>query len=178
MAYAVAMETPAALPSDIWDRRPPEVQAYIQALEARLSALESMVQALQAQNRALQEQLNQTSRNSSRPPSSDPPSSPRPKRPRSTRRRGGQPGHPGHTRSLIPVEAVDQIVPLKPEQCQGCQAPLSGDDPAPFRHQVIEMPPVQPVVTEYQWHRVACLACGETTRAPWPAGIPSGTYGP
>ena len=137
-----------------------------------------MVQALQAQNRALQEQLNQTSRNSSRPPSSDPPSPPRPKRPRSTRRRGGQPGHPGHTRSLIPVEAVDQIVPLKPEQCQSCQAPLSGDDPAPFRHQVIEIPPIQPVITEYQWHQLVCLACGETTRAPWPAGVPSGTYGP
>ena len=178
MAYAIAMETLAALPSDIWDRTPPEAQAYIQALEARLSALESMVQALQAQNRALQEQLNQTSRNSSRPPSSDPPSPPRPKRPRSTRRRGGQPGHPGHTRSLIPVEAVDQIVPLKPEQCQSCQAPLSGDDPAPFRHQVIEIPPIQPVITEYQWHQLVCLACGETTRAPWPAGVPSGTYGP
>ena len=147
------MDTPAALPSDIWDRTPPEAQAYIRALEARLSALESMVQALQAQNRALQEQLNQTSRNSSRPPSSDPPSSPRPKRPLSKRRRGGQPGHPGHTRPLIPVEDVDQIVPLKPEQCQGCQAPLSGDDPAPFRHQVIEIPPIQPVITEYQWHQ-------------------------
>ena len=178
MAYAIAMETLAALPSDIWDRTPPEAQAYIQALEARFSALESMVQALQAQNRALQEQLNQTSRNSSRPPSSDPPSSPRPKRPRSTRRRGGQPGHPGHTRSLIPVEDVDQIVPLKPEQCQSCQAPLSGDDPAPFRHQVIEIPPIQPVITEYQWHQLVCPACGETTRAPWPAGVPSGTYGP
>src|SRR5688572_7883769 len=104
MAYAVAMEIPAALPSDIWDRTPPEAQAYIRALEARLSALESMVQALQAQNRALQEQLNQTSCNSSRPPSSDPPSSARPKCPRSKRRRGDQPGHPGHTRTLLPVE--------------------------------------------------------------------------
>ena len=178
MAYAVAMETPAALPSDIWDRTPPEAQAYIRALEARLSALESMAQALQAQNRALQEQLNQTSRNSSRPPSSDPPSSARPKRPRSKRRRGGQPGHPGHTRTLLPVEDVDKIVPLKPEQCQGCQAPLSGDDPAPFRHQVIEIPPIQPVITEYQWHQLTCPDCGETTRAPWPAGVPSGTYGP
>jgi transposase len=137
-----------------------------------------MAQALQEQNRALQEQLNQTSRNSSRPPSSDPPSSPRPKRPRSQRRRGGQPGHPGQTRTLIPVEDVNQIVPLKPEQCQGCQAALSGDDPSPFRHQVIEIPPIQPVITEYQWHQLVCPACGETTRVPGPTGIPSGTYGP
>jgi transposase len=178
MAYAVAMETLAALPSDIWDRTPPEAQAYIRALEARLSALELMVQALQEQNRALQEQLNQTSRNSSRPPSSDPPSSPRPKRPRSKRRRGGQPGHPGQTRRLIPVEEVHEVVPLKPDQCRSCQAPLSGDDPSPFRHQVIEIPPIEPVITEYQWHQLTCPACGETTRAPWPAGVPSGAYGP
>jgi transposase len=178
MAYSIAMETLAALPSDIWDRTPPEAQAYIRALEARLSTLESMVQALQGQHRALQEQLNQTSRNSSRPPSSDPPSSPRPKRPRSTRRRGGQPGHPGQTRRLIPVEEVHEVVPLKPAQCRRCQAPLAGDDPSPFRHQVIEIPPIQPVITEYQWHQLVCPACGETTRAPWPEGVPSGTYGP
>ena len=93
-----------------------------------------------------------------------------PRRPRSQRRRGGQPGHPGHTRTLIPVEEVDEVVVLKPEQCAHCQAPLSGDDPTPFRHQVIEIPPIKPVVTEYQWHQLVCPACGETTRAPWPAG--------
>jgi transposase len=43
---------------------------------------------------------------------------------------------------------------------------------------VIEIPPIQPVITEYQWHQLVCPACGETTRAPWPAGVPSGTYGP
>jgi len=43
---------------------------------------------------------------------------------------------------------------------------------------VIEIPPIKPLITEYQWHQLLCPACGETTRAPWPAGIPSGTYGP
>jgi transposase len=172
------METPTALSPDIWERTPPEVQAYIRALELRLSALEARVQALQQENRALQERLKQNSRNSSRPPSSDPPQSPRPPRPRSGRRRGGQPGHPGYTRPLIPVEEVDEVVVLKPDLCGGCQEPLWGDDPTPFRHQVIDIPPIQPVVTEYQWHQLVCPACGETTRAPWPEGVPSGTYGP
>ena len=172
------METPTALSPDIWERTPPEAQAYIRALELRLSALEARVQTLQEENLALQEQGNQTSRNSSRPPSSDPPKSPRPRRPRSGRRRGGQPGHPGHSRTLIPIEEVDEIVILKPEQCRGCQVPLVGEDPSPFRHQVIEIPPIQPVVTEYQWHQLVCPDCGETTRAPWPQGVPSGTYGP
>jgi len=76
------------------------------------------------------------------------------------------------------VEEVDEVVVLKPDQCSGCHAPLLGDDPTPFRHQVIEIPPIQPVVTEYQWHQLVCPDCGESTRAPWPQGVPSGTYGP
>src|SRR5215216_4706638 len=172
------MDTPAALSSDLWERTPPAAQAYIRALESRLSALEARVQTLQEDHRALQERLHQNSRNSSRPPSSDPPQSPRARRPRGQRRRGGQPGHLGHTRTLLPVEEVDEVVVLKPDRCSDCHAPLWGDDPAPFRHQVIEIPPIQPVVTEYQWHQLICPNCGETTRAPWPAGVPSGTYGP
>ena len=165
------METSPALPPDIWERTPPEAQAYIRTLEARVETLASIVHTLQ-------EQLNQTSRNSSRPPSSDPPQHGRPRRPRGERRRGGQPGHPGSTRTLVPVEEVDEVVILKPAQCTYCQAPLSGDDPKPWRHQVIEIPPIKPVVTEYQWHQLVCSVCGAVTRAPWPAGVPSGTYGP
>jgi transposase len=172
------MDTHPSLPLELWERTPPEVQAYIWALEARIVTFEAMVQTLQEQVRTVQEQLNQTSRNSSRPPSSDPPQSHRPRRPRGQRRRGGQLGHPGHTRTLVPVEEVDEVVVLKPEQCQGCHAPLSGEDASPFRHQVIEIPPIKPVITEYQWHQLVCSACGETTRAPWPEGVPSGTYGP
>src|SRR3954453_4688462 len=63
-------------------------------------------------------------------------------------------------------------------RCMHCHASVAGDDTAPWRHQGIEIPPLTPVVTEYQWHQLACPACGETTRAPWPAGVPSGTYGP
>src|SRR6266571_790698 len=172
------MDTPLTLPQELWDRLPPEVRAYIETLKGQVKTLTSMVHTLQAQVRTLQEQLNQTSRNSSRPPSSDPPQSQRPRRPRGQRRRGGQPGHPGHTRSLVPVEEVDEVVVLKPDQCRGCHALLSGDDATPFRHQVIEIPSIKPVITEYQWHQLTCPECGETTRAPWPAGVPSGTYGP
>ena len=123
MAYPVAMETPPALPHEIWERTPPEAQAYIRALEARVETLTSMVQALQEQVRTLQEQLNQTSRNSSRPPSSDPPQPQRPRRPRGQRRRGGQPGHPGHTRTLIPVEEVDEVVVSSPSSARTATRP-------------------------------------------------------
>jgi len=76
------------------------------------------------------------------------------------------------------VEEVEEVVVLKPDRCSGCHALLGGDDPTPFRHQVIEIPPIQSVVTEYQWHQLVCAGCREVTRAPWPEGVPSGTYGP
>ncbi len=103
---------------------PSEAQAYIQALEACLETLASMVHALQEQVHTLQEQLNQTSQNSSRPPSSDPPQHGRPRRPRSHRRRGGQPGHPGHTRTLIPVEDVNGIEVMSAPRRQEMQLKL------------------------------------------------------
>jgi transposase len=76
------------------------------------------------------------------------------------------------------VDDVDEVVVIKPAQCIHCQTPLSGEDATPWRHQVIELPPIKPVVTEYQWHQLVCAACGEVARAPWPEGVPSGTYGP
>jgi transposase len=128
---------------EMWERLPPEAQAYIRALEVRVAALEAMV-------RQLREQLQQDSHTSSRPPSSDPPQAvaKRPRRPPSGRRPGGQPGHEGQTRTWVPVEEVNVVIPVKPERCRRCQQPLQGEDPQPQRHQVTEIPPVNPVITE------------------------------
>jgi transposase len=164
----------------LWDQTPAAVQDYIAALEARVAVLESAVQRLEAAVQHLSEHVQQNSRNSSRPPSSDPPQVPgKPSRRQpSGRRPGGQPGHEGHTRVVVPVEAVDVVVPIKPERCHHCQQPLQGEDPQPQRQQVTEIPPVKPVVTEYQLHRLVCPVCGEATRADWPPGIPPGGFGP
>src|SRR6266498_3504886 len=126
MAYPVAMDTHPSLPQELWDRTPPEARAYIGALEARVATLEAMVQALQEQNRALPEQLNQTSRNSSRPPSSDPPQSERPRRPRSPRRRCGQPGHPGYSLNDTAVAEIYTLVLL---DAQPSSRPRTGRRP-------------------------------------------------
>lgn len=171
MPYDRPMATQLPLPPEIWHRTPREAQEYILALEARVASLEATVQELM-------ERVQQDSRTSSRPPSSDPPERARPRRPPSGRRRGGQPGHLGQTRTLVPVEDVDVIIPLKPEQCARCQQPLAGDDPQPQRHQVLEVPPIKPVVTEYHWHQLVCPVCGTTTRAAWPDGVTTRVYGP
>jgi transposase len=171
MPYDRLMATHPSIPSELWDRTPREVQDYILALEARIAALEAAVQERM-------ERVQQDSRTSSRPASSDPPERERPRRQPSGRRPGGQPGHPGQTRMLVPVADVDVVIPLKPDVCARCQQPLAGDDPQPQRHQVCEVPPSKPVITEYQLHQLICPACGDTTRASWPDGVTTRAYGP
>jgi len=155
-----------------WNHTPPAVQALVVLLWQQ-------VQALQAEVAELRERLRQTSRNSSKPPSSDPPSMPPcPQRTPSGRKPGGQKGHRGHGRALEPPERVDRIVEVKPVSCAACGALLLGADPQPARHQVTEVPRVQPEVTEYRRHRLTCLACGVSTQTQWPAAMPSGGFGP
>jgi transposase len=145
----------------VFDALPPAVQAYIRHLEARLAGLES--------------RLGQDSTNSSKPPSSDPPDAkPAPPRTPTGKRKGGQPGHPRHTRPELPP---DTVVELRPDTCDRCSHPLAGDDPDPLRHQVVEVPPIRPVVTEYRRHRLLCPRCGRVTCRALPADARGG-YGP
>src|SRR3989442_8954587 len=167
------MDTHRLLLAQIWDRNPPEAQALLLHLANRVATLDATVQELR-------EQLRKAPRTSARPPSSDPPTRQRERRRRqpSGRQPGGQPGHRGQTRTLVPVEEVDAVIVLNPAFCVRCQQSLDGDDPQPQRHQVFEIPPIRPVVTEYQLHRLSCPGCGEATQAAWPAGVPRGMVGP
>lgn len=153
-------------------RQPPEAQAIIRLLIARIAKLEAEVEELRRQLKK------KTPQNSSLPPSSQHPhGKPESRRKKSKKRRGGQPGHKKHERALIPTEECNAVVPLKPKSCRRCSAKLSGSDPEPLRHQVWELPEIRPSVTEYQRHRLECVCCGETTCAPLPPGVPEGQSG-
>ncbi len=124
----------------------------------------------------------QNSTTTSKPPSSDGLAGrqrTRGRRAKSRRRAGGQPGHPGHHRELVPEERVDAIVDLVPETCRHCTRRLHarhgvGD---PRRHQVTELPPIAAHITEYRCHRRQCPACGTITLAPLPDDLTS-QFGP
>src|SRR3954454_22356773 len=96
------------------------------ALRRAAAALRTENGTLRAENvvlhervRELEARLGQTSANSSRPPSSDPPqTAARPKVPRSGRKHGGQPGHRGAFRALLPVKQVDEVTVVVPEHCR------------------------------------------------------------
>ncbi len=140
--------------------------------------LKAQVAELLARVADLERRLGRNSRNSSKPPSSDPPWTPPRRRKRAGRKRGGQRGHKGTTRSLLPPDRVDEIIEAKPEKCRRCGRKLPGDDPAPRRHQVADIPEVKPTVTEYRRHTLWCTACGARTTAELPSGAPRGAFGP
>jgi transposase len=162
---------------------PEDIHAECRCLSARqaeqIAALQAEVAKLRRSVEELERRLNQNSRNSSRPPSSDAPSAPPRKGKEPTGRSpGGQPGHPGHGRDLLPPEKVNHTVVVKPLRCRGCGHPLRGEDADPLRHQVSEIPPLGIQVTEYQRHRLQCARCGETTMGELPEGVPEGAFGP
>jgi len=128
----------------------------------------------------------QNSTNSSKPPSSDGLAGEpreRGRRKKSRRKAGGQPGHRGAHRPMVPAERVDEMRLLLPEQCQHCGQALPAEiaqvqtTGAVQRHQVTELPPIQARIIEYQCHRVVCPQCGESTRAALPEEA-LGHFGP
>ena len=167
--------TPPPLPDELLATLPPAVRAYLRALETVAAGLADQVARLTARVAELEHRLGQTSANSSKPPSSDGPHvKPAPPKTPSGMAKGGQPGHPRNDRPRLPPDAV---VELRPAACPDCRHALAGDDPDPVVHQVVELPPVRPHVTEYRRHRLACPRCGRVACAELPADASSG-YGP
>jgi transposase len=130
----------------------------------------------------LEAKLNQSSSNSSKPPSSDPWWKNRPKPPRrkkGERKQGGQKGHQGHRRELLPPEQVRRTEDVYPEQCQHCGSThLIAEGSEPLRHQVTDIPIVLPFTDEWRQHLGFCGDCGKTTRAALPPGVPRSNFGP
>jgi transposase len=171
--YNESMPQEPPIPKELWDQIPSAAQA---ALLALFGNLQSEVTALRQQVADLTARLGQNSHNSSKPPSSDTPAvKRRPPREPSGRHQGGQPGHELHCRPLLPP---DEEISRQPTACRRCGEALVGCDPQPLRHQVIELPPIKPRVTEYQLHRLVCPRCGTSTCASLPAGVPTGHQGP
>lgn len=126
----------------------------------------------------------QNSTTSSKPPSSDGLAGhqrERGRRTKSRRKPGGQPGHAGHCRPLVPAARVNQTIDIFPETCRHCQQVLPARgrtiDGEPRRHQVTELPSIEAHITEYRCASVVCAACGKATQAAVPDEIAT-QFGP
>jgi len=165
-------DPPPGISQSDWQGTPVAVRQLVQTLLATVGQMQQEVAQLR-------EQVNKNSQNSSKPPSSDPPSVKRkPPAAKGKRKRGGQPGHEGRGRPLKPAEQVSRFVVSRPHECVHCGTLLLGYDPQPSRHQVTELPRIEPEIIEYQVHSLSCVACGQQTRGQWPAAMPTGSFGP
>jgi transposase/regulator of replication initiation timing len=111
------------------------------------------------------------SSNSSMPPSSDMrnPNRKQSLRKSSGKKPGGQPGHKGTTLKM--TETPDLFEDHMPTICEQCGTSLL-DIPADLagRRQVIDLPPIQPMVTEHRVFSKQCT-CGHCTKTQFPAQI-------
>jgi len=154
------------------------------ALLGRQQALLEKENALlRAQVEELERQVNRDSRNSSQPPSQDQPKSRAERRreareklkqmSKSKRKPGGQPGHEGKHRQMVCSDRVDHHSTHLPEQCS-CGHRFEGSEERvddPVIHQQWELPPIRPLVFEYELLRLRCPCCGKPRLADLPAGV-------
>src|SRR3954449_2413185 len=156
--------------------------ALIRRLEEQLVAVTTQLTAAQARNAELEAERARrsgppkTPQNSSTPPSKgwkreEPPTG------AAGAKRGRPVGHPGTSRRRT---EPDWVVLCQPTHCADCGANLAA---APQERvgtsQVVELPPVQPVVLEAWRYAATCAQCGATTTAAYPAGFePTRVFGP
>jgi transposase len=156
---------------------------------------EREIAGLEARIARLEEQVRSSSRNSSKPPSQDLPKTRQQRRAEARakakallradaerRRAGGQPGHRGAGRELLPEDQVDEIVDHYPERCEGCGHEFSEEERSssgrPGRHQLAELPPIRVIVSEHRTHRLRCPRCRRRTTAALPAELAGSAFGP
>jgi len=152
------------IPEMDWEQTPASVKARMEEMRELIEGLE--------------EKLNRTSKNSSSPPSTDPLNAEKKKaQKKSGKKRGGQPGHKGFGRVLYDESECQEIVDHKPIICSGCGEKLEGEDANPYRHQQVEIPPIEPIVIEHRLHRLECGECGKSTRAKLPLEVGPNHYG-
>jgi transposase len=158
-------ELMAAISPEEWAQVPVSVLNLIEGLVRRMDKLEQEMIALRTENERLKEQLARTSANSSQPPSKNPLTF-KPNRKEPTgKKRGGQIGHQGHERKLYPVEKCQEVIEHYPQQCSKCGSEQMMSTTRPYRHQVAEIPPLEPIVTEHQFFSMTCKCCGQENQA-------------
>ena len=158
-------------------------KATVMALLESSAVVEKLTKRVEKLEEALARKSTDSS-NSSKPPSSDaitkPPGKRRAEEGEPKRRPGGQVGHRGITRPLVPENEVNRFERLCPAKCRKCGAAFPESPPAdmleaePKRHQQFEIPPKSLIVTEYQRHGCRC-SCGATTWAKLPPEAVSGS---
>lgn len=154
-----------------------EAQQIINVLWEICGQLTKRCDGLEKRVHELEEKLRTNSRNSSNPPSSDKHQGNPDGRKKKRRQHGGQPGHQGSYRALLPTKEVDEVKTVCPTEICGCGGQVEVSNTL-RRHQVYELPEIKPIVTEYQLHGGRCSDCGKTYQSDLPEGVSWNLLGP
>jgi transposase len=147
--------------------------AYQQGVETVIQMFDTTIQELQEEIQDLRNQLNKTSRNSSKPPSSDGLKKvPRTisLREKGSKKNGGQKGHDGHTLEMVETPDHIEVHPVK--ECICCGFSLENIQVDGYqKRQVFDIPPLQIQVTEHQAETKTCPHCNTPTTASFPPDV-------
>jgi transposase len=152
---------------------PDEVVLRFRRLEGELTAAQARIAELEAEL-ARRGGPPKTPQNSSTPPSKGW----KRERPIGEGAKRGPPvGHLGTSRHRA---EPDWVVLCQPTHCTSCGQALAGASQERVGiSQVVELPPVQPVVLEAWRYAATCPACGAPTTADYPTGFePTRVFGP
>lgn len=164
-----------------WLKTPMSVQQIVMTLKADNQELRAENEILRQRLEVLEEQIKQNSQNSSQPPSRDgfgkKKSVENLENKEEKRKRGGQTGHKGHERHLYEASKCEEIHEHRPEICKVCGSGLRGEDEAPYRHQIVEIPALEMQIREHRLHELECQHCRKKTRAKLPSSVSASGYG-
>ena len=137
----------------------------------RLSYEEKAIQFLWHKNIELEDKLNQSSNNSSVPPSKNKPQHQhQTKKKNSHKFQGAQPGHKG-SRMLHPHDENMTVKMHKPESTCHCGGTVICHKKAHQRFQIFDLPELNYTVTEHQAYQGECNHCDEKYDASLPDTI-------
>jgi len=164
-------------PTDEFAQLKMEHEALVLINKALVARVDDLSKLVEEQAR----KLNENSSNSNKPPSSDglgKGRSFRKKKKPTGRKRGGQPGHKGHYRQLLPVEQVDEVIDVFAQQCDVClEQPPEILDVDAERIQTVDLLEFGGrVIKEFRMHSVHCM-CGEVV-TPSRDQAPLSAFGP
>ena len=158
------------------------LRAENESLRAEIGRLLGDNESLRDRVGRLEAEMKADSSTTGKPPSSDP-IGPRKKRAErrgearaAKRRPGKQPGAPG---ANLQRRCPEAVVPHRPPCCEACGADLAAAEVVGQQvRQVVDLPPVVPVVTDHVAYRLRC-ACGAETMAGFPPEAKGAVcYGP
>lgn len=153
------------------------LRAENEQLREQLSLTLQVIAQMQQRVQELEAQVKQDSHNSNWPSSRDKGRT-KSLRERSGKKPGGQPGHTGRTLKM--VSEPEQVVVHRLAQCVQCGHSLAGVVGVDReRRQVIDLPPLQRVVTEHRVEEVVCPCCQTPNAATFPTDVTKAVqYGP